>query len=129
MKKINENLFASDRMLVLLHGDGHFGASIIDDLDAVIPMIAWLLWVRARDDTGEVRIVKAPHYQLTSIRVGDAMQLERGNFFRIAGGIICATFSKDLEFDESKEYKVDINKGEIYIYPAFIDAVGFPFSK
>jgi hypothetical protein len=129
MKKINENLLASNRMLVLLHGDKYFGATIIEDLDVVVPMIAWLLWVRARDDTGEVRIVKAPHYQLTSIRVREAMQLERGNFFRIAGRIICATFSKDLEFDAAKEYKVDINKGEIYVYPAFIDAVGFPFSK
>ena len=129
MTKINYNLIASDRILELLNGDKHFGVTIVDDLDAVIPMIAWLLWVRAQDKTGEVRIVKGPHYQLTSIKVGDAMQLQRGGFFRIAGGIIYATFSKDLEFDETKEYKVDTNKGEIYVYPAFIDTVGFPFSK
>jgi hypothetical protein len=129
MTKINDNLIASDRILGLLHGDKHFGVTIIDDLDAVIPMIAWLLWVRAQDEAGQVRIVKGPHYQLTSIKVGDAKQLKRGGFFRIAGGIIYATFSKDLDFDETKQYKVDINRGEIYVYPAFIDTVGFPFSK
>jgi len=129
MTKINENLLASDRILGLVQGDKNFGLNSIDDLNAVVPMIAWLLWVRAQDETGKVRIVKGPHYQLTSIKVGDAMQLKRGAFFRIAGGIVFATFSKDLEFDESKEYAVDTNKGEIYVYPAFIDTVGFPFSK
>ena len=129
MTNINDNLAASDRILGLLHGDKHFGVTTVDDLDAIIPMIAWLLWVRARDETGQVRIVKGPHYQLTSIKVGDAMQLQSGGFFRIAGGVIYATFSKDLGFDETTEYKVDTNKGEIYVYPAFIDTVGFPFSK
>ena len=129
MTKINDNLLASDRMSGLIQSDKHFGVKIIDDMNAVIPMIAWLLWVRAQDETGTVRIVKGPHYQLTSIKVSDAMQLNRGAFFRIAGGIVYATFSKDLDFDETKKYTVDINKGEIYVYPSFIDAVGFPFSE
>jgi len=129
MTKINDNLLVSDRVLELLHGDRHFGVKTIDDMNTIIPMIAWLLWVRAQDETGQVRIVKGPHYQLTSIKVGDAMQLQRGGFFRVSGGIVYATFSKDLEFDEKKEYKVDLNKGEIYVYPAFIDTVGFPLSK
>lgn len=129
MTKINDNLIASDRILGLLRANKFFGVTVIDDMDAVIPMVAWLLWVRAQDETGQVRIVKGPHYQLTTIKVSDAMQLQRGGFFRIDEGIIYATFSKDLDFDEAKEYKIDLNKGEIYVYPAFIDTVGFPFSK
>jgi hypothetical protein len=129
MTKINNNLLATDRILKRLKGDKQFGVETLDDLDAVIPMIAWLLWVRAQDVTGQIQIVKGPHYQLTSITVRDAMQLQRGRFFRIAAGIIYATLSKDLDFDETKEYKVDINDGEIYVYPAFIDTVGFPFPK
>ena len=129
MTEIYNNLVASDRILERFKGDKHFGVENLEDSDAVIPMIAWLLWVRAQDKNGQIKIIKGPHYQCTSVKIGAAMQLQRGRFFRIAGGIIYATFSKDLEFDESKEYKVDINNGEIYVYPAFIDSVGFPFPK
>jgi hypothetical protein len=48
----------------------------------------------------------------------------RSYFFRIANRLICLTFSKDLDFDENEKYKIDCNKGEIYVYPAFIDEVG-----
>lgn len=129
MSKIYNNLLATDRILKRLKGDKHFGLETLDDLDAIIPMIAWLLWVRAQDKNGLIQIVKGPHYQLTSIRAGDGVQLQRGRFFRIVGGIIFATLSKDLEFDETKEYKVDISNGEIYVYPTFIDTVAFPFPK
>jgi hypothetical protein len=30
---------------------------------------------------------------------------------------------------KAKEYTADINNGEIYVYPAFIDGIGFPFPK
>ena len=69
---MNVSAAASDRILGLVQGEKHFGVNRIDDLNAVVPMIAWLLWVRAQDETGKVRIVKGPHYQLTSIKVGDS---------------------------------------------------------
>jgi hypothetical protein len=43
MTKINNNLLATDRILKRLKGDAHFGVANLDDVDAVIPMIAWLL--------------------------------------------------------------------------------------
>ena len=129
MVEIYNNLIATDRILESSERDRNFGVETLNDLDAVIPRIAWMLWVRAQDNTGQIRIIKGPHYEYTSIKIGDAIQIETGRFFWIAGGIICATFSKDLEFDEAKEYKIDINNGEIYVYPAFIDSLGFPFPK
>jgi hypothetical protein len=130
MKEIYSNLLATDRMIKYLEADKNFRVENLDDLDAVIPMIAWLLWVRARDEkTGQIQFIKGPHYQCSSVKVCDAMRVQRGRFFRIAGRIIFATFSKELEFDETKEYKVDLNNGEIYVYPAFIDSLGFPFPK
>jgi hypothetical protein len=129
MTKIYNNLTVTDRMLNKLGRDRYFGVDDLSDLDNIIPMIAWLLWVRAKDNSGEVRIVKGPHYQYTSVKIRDAMTVPRGRFFQIRSGVICATFSKDLEYDEAKEYTVDINNGEIYVYPAFIDSIGFPFPK
>ena len=69
MTKIYNNLLATDRILKRLKGDKHFGLETLDDLDAIILMIAWLLCVRAQDKTGLIQIVKGPHYQLTSIKV------------------------------------------------------------
>jgi hypothetical protein len=129
MTKIDNNLTVTDRMLNKLGSDRYFGVDDLSDLDNIIPMIAWLLWVRAKDNSGEVRIVKGPHYQYTSVKIRDAMTVQRGRFFRIRSGVICATFSKDLEYDEAKEYTADINNGEIYVYPAFIDSIGFPFPE
>ncbi len=129
MTEVYNNLISTDRILKQFRSCKHFGVENLDDSDATVPMIAWMLWVRAQDKTGQVTIIKGPHYQCTSVKIGDALALQRGRFFRIAEGIIYATFSKDLEFDETKEYKVDINNGEIYVYPAFIDSVGFPFPK
>lgn len=127
--EIYNNLIATDRMVKHLEADRHFSVENLDDLDAFIPMIAWWLWIRGRDESGQIRIIKGPHYECNSVKVGDAMQVQRGLFFRIAGRIVFATLSKDLEFNETKEYKVDISNGEIYVYPSFIDSVGFPFPK
>src|SRR5580693_3833875 len=106
MTKICNNLTVTDRMLNKLTKDKYFCVDNLSDLDNIIPMIAWLLWVRAKDNTGEVRIVKGPHYQYTSVKIRGAMTVERGHFFQIRSRLICATFSKDLEYDQAKEYTV-----------------------
>jgi len=129
MTEIYDNLLATERMLRRLEADKFFVVENLADSEAVIPMIAWLLWVRARDKTGQIQIVKGPHYEYNSVKISEAMQAPRGSFFRIAERIVFATFSKDLEFDKTNKYKVDINNGELYVYPAFIDSLGFPFLK
>jgi hypothetical protein len=129
MTQIFSNLAMTGRMLSKLESDKNFGVDNIANIEPTIPMISWMLWGRAKDSSGEVRIVQGPRYEYTSIKIRDALQVQRARFFQIPGGIICATFSKDLEYDEAKKYKADINKGEIYVYPAFIDSMGFPFPK
>jgi hypothetical protein len=130
MTKIYGNLLATDRMLKRLEADKFFSVKDLDDSEAVIPMITWLLWVRARGTTtGQIQIVKGPHYDYNSVKISDAIQIESGRFFLIAERIVFATFSKDLEFDEANKYTIDFNNGEIYVYPAFIDSLGFPFPK
>src|SRR5271156_4949877 len=108
MTEICNNLLATDRMLKRLEADKHFGVENLDDSEAVIPMIAWVLWVRARDKTGQIQIVKGPHYEYNSVKISDAIQAQRGRFFRVAGRIVFATFSKDLEFEDTGEFKIDI---------------------
>lgn len=129
MTKIYSNLLATDRMLKRLEADKFFAVANLDDPEAIIPMVAWLLWIRAQDKTGQIQIVKGPHYEYNSVKISDAIQTPKGRFFRVADRIVFATFSKDLEFDEANKYKIDINNGEIYVYPAFIDSLGFPFPK
>ena len=119
-------------MLTRLEADKFFAVKDLEDSEATIPIITWLLWIRARGKTGQIQIVKGPHYDYNSVKISDAIQIQSGRFFRIAKRLVFATFSKDLEFDETdetKEYKVDINSTEIYVYPAFIDDLGFPFPK
>ena len=129
MTKIYSNLLATDRMLKRLEADKFFAVKDLEDSEAIIPMITWLLWIRARGKTGQIQIVKGPNYEYNSVKISDAIQIQSGRFFRIAKRLVFATFSKDLEFDETEEYKVDINSTEIYVYPAFIDDLGFPFPK
>ena len=125
MTEIYSNLLPTEKMLKCLEADKHFVVETLDDLDAVIPIFRWWLLARDRDKTGQVQIIKGPYYQCGWIKLGDAMELPKGHFFRVAGRIIHITFSKDLEFDETKEYKIDTNNGEVYVYPAVIDSVHF----
>jgi hypothetical protein len=86
MTKIYNNLTITDRTLNKLGSDRYFGVDNLSDLDDIIPMIVWLLWVRAKDNSGEVRIVKGPHYQYTSVKIRDAMTVQRGGFSRFDPG-------------------------------------------
>jgi hypothetical protein len=122
--EIHDNLTPTQRMLERLEADPYFHVDNLNDLDALIPIIAWCLWVRAPDKFGKMEIIKGPHYQKSCVKIRDAIGSPSSFFFRIAGRIICATFSKDLNFNTSSEFKIDCNKGEIYVYPAFLDDVG-----
>ena len=124
MSDIHENMVPTERMLRQLEADPNFNIENTDDPNAVIPIFAWRLWVRAPNQSGKMEIVKGPHYNKSFIKIGDATKWPRAYLFRISKRLICATFSRDLDFDETQKYKLDCNKGEIYAYPAFIDDVG-----
>ena len=124
MNDIYDNMLVTDRMLNLLEADPNFRIDTVDDQDAIIPIVAWRLWVRAPNDSGRMEIVKGPHYQKSFVKVEDAIKWPRSYIFRIAGRLVSITFSKDLDFNEAQKYKMDCNKGEIYVYPTFIDDVG-----
>jgi hypothetical protein len=121
---IYENMLVTDRMLNQLEADPNFRIETLEDADTVIPIVAWRLWVRAPNDSGRMEIIKGPHYQKSFVRISDALKWPRSYIFRIANRLVCITFSKDLDFDKKQKYKMDSNKGEIYVYPAFIDDVG-----
>jgi hypothetical protein len=121
---IYDNMLVTERMLNQLEADPNFRVETLDNHDAVIPIIAWRLWVRAPNESGKMEIAKGPHYDKSFITIADATKRPRGYIFRIAARLICVTFSKDLDFDANNKYKIDTNKGEIYVYPAFIDDVG-----
>ena len=122
--KIYDNLVPTERMMKLLEADPYFRIENLDDLDAQITIIAWCLWLRAPNKVGEMEIVKGPHYQKSAVKIRDALKWPRSQIFQVAQRLICVTFSKDWQFDESSTYKVDCNKGEIYVYPALLDDVG-----
>ncbi len=124
MTDIYDNMLVTDRMLNQLEADPNFRIETLEDSDAVIPIVAWRLWVRAPNDSGQLEIVKGPHYQKSFVRIGDAIKWPTSYIFRIANRLVCITFSKDLDFNENQKYKMDCNKGEIFVYPAFIDDVG-----
>ncbi len=124
MTDIYDNMLVTDRMLNQLEADPNFRIETLEDSDAVIPIVAWRLWVRAPNNSGQLEIVKGPHYQKSFVRIGDAIKWPTSYFFRIANRLVCITFSKDLDFNENQKYKMDCNKGEIFVYPAFIDDVG-----
>jgi hypothetical protein len=121
---IYDNMLVTERMLNQLQADPNFRVETLDDQDATIPIVAWRLWVRAPNQSGKIEIVKGPHYDKSFVSIADAIKRPRGYIFRIGTRLICVTFSKDLDFDANKRYKMDTNKGEIYVYPAFIDDVG-----
>jgi hypothetical protein len=122
--EIYDNLIPTKRMLERLEADPYFQVENLNNPDAVIPIIFWCLWVRAPSENGKMEIIKGPHYQKSSLKIKDAIDSSGSYFFRIAGRVICATFSKDLDFNAKSQYKIDCNKGEIYVYPAFLDDVG-----
>jgi hypothetical protein len=124
MTDIYDNMLVTARMLTQLEADPNFRVESIDNPSALIPIISWRLWVRAPNESGKMEIVKGPHYDKSFATITDAIKRPRGYIFRIAKRLVCVTFPKDLDFDEHKKYKMDINKGEIYVYPAFIDDVG-----
>ena len=124
MTDIYENMLVTDRMLNQLEADPNFRIETLEDADTVIPIVAWRLWVRAPNDFRRMEIIKGPHYQKSFVRISDALKWPRSYIFRIANRLVCITFSKDLDFDKKQKYKMDSNKGEIYVYPAFIDDVG-----
>jgi hypothetical protein len=121
---IYDNMLVTERMLNQLEADPNFRVETLDNQDAVIPIVAWRLWVRAPSESGKMEIVKGPHYDKSFVTISDALKRPRGYIFRIATRLVCVTFSKDLDFDTFSKYKMDTNKGELYVYPAFIDDVG-----
>jgi hypothetical protein len=125
---IYDNMLVTGRMLNQLEADPNFRVETLGNQEAVIPIVAWRLWVRAPNELGNMEIVKGPHYDKSFITIADAIRRPRGYLFRIATRLICVTFSKDLDFDANMRYKMDTNRGEIYVYPAFIDDVG-PFGQ
>jgi len=123
MSDIYDNMIVTERMLNQLEADPNFRVETLYDPDAVIPIVSWRLWVRAPDRSGKMEIVKGPHYDKSFVTIADAVKRPRGYIFRIAKRLVCVTFSKDLDFDENNKYKMDTNKGEIYVYPAFVDDI------
>jgi hypothetical protein len=123
MSDIYGNMIVTERMLNQLEADPNFRVETLDDPDAVIPIVSWRLWVRAPDRSGKMEIVKGPHYYKSFVTIADAVKRPRGYIFRIAKRLVCVTFSKDLDFDENNKYKMDTNKGEIHVYPAFVDDI------
>lgn len=124
MANIYDNMLVTDRMLDQLEADSNFRIETMEDPNSVIPIVAWRLWVRAPNDSGQMEIVKGPHYQKSFVQIKDAIKWPKSYIFRIASRLVCITFSKDLDFNKTDKYKMDCNKGEIYVYPAFIDDVG-----
>jgi hypothetical protein len=84
------------------------------------------LLTRARGKSGDIEIIKGPHYQQSFARIREVESWPTAYLFRIAGRIVCVTLSKDLEFDQSKLYEIDENKGEFFVYPKIIDEVDIP---
>lgn len=126
MTEIHDNLAPTKRMLERLEADPYFHIENLNDLDALIPAIFWVLRVLAPNETGEMEIIKGPHYLKSALKIGNAIDSSGSRFFRIAWRVICARLSEDLRFDAKSEYKIDCNKGEIYIYPASLDDIGPP---
>ena len=98
MSDIYDNMLVTERMLNQLEADPNFRVETLGNQDAVIPIVAWRLWVRAPNELGKMEIVKGPHYDKSFITIGDAIKRPRGYVFRIATRLICVTFSKDLDF-------------------------------
>jgi len=126
MLDIHDNLIATPRILSVLERDGHFHIENPDDLDAEIPYFAWALLARARGKTGEIEIIKGPHYQHSFVRIRDIQDKPRAYLFRIAGRLICVTFSKDWTFSPDTQFVLDESKGNFYVCPKFIDDVEMP---
>jgi hypothetical protein len=76
---IYENMFVTDRMLDLLEADPNFRINTLQDPSAEIPMIAWRLWVRAPNNSGQLEIVKGPHYQRSFVRIDEAAKWPSGS--------------------------------------------------
>jgi hypothetical protein len=121
---IYDNILVTARMLRHLEADPNFRIDSLEDQDAVIPIVAWRLWVRVPNNSGQMEIVRGPHYEKSFVRISDAVKWPGSYILRIANRLVCMTFSKDLDFTQNLKYKMDCNKGEIYVYPAFIDDVG-----
>jgi len=124
MTETYSNVVASERMLTRLKLDPNFRVEELSDSSAVIPIVAWRLWVRATGKTGQMEIIKGPHYQYNDVSIADAVKSSRSRFFRIESHLVCIVFSKDIDFDPTQRYKIDLNYGEIFVCPAFIDEVG-----
>jgi hypothetical protein len=124
LTEIHDNLIATSRMRERLEADPYFQVENLNDLDARIPIILWVLCVRATDGSGKMQIIKGPHYLKTALKIRDAIDSDGARFFRIARRIICARFSEDLEFDAKSEYRMDCNKAEISVYPVLLDVGG-----
>jgi hypothetical protein len=127
LTEIHDNLIATSRMLERLEADPYFQVENLNDLDARIPIILWVLCVRATDGSGKMQIIKGAHYLKTALKIRDAIDSDGARLFRIAGRIICARFSEDLGFDAKSEYRMDCNKAEISVYPVLLDG-GAPWS-
>jgi hypothetical protein len=55
---INDNMLVTERMLNQLEADQNFRVETLGNQDAVIPIVAWRLWVRAPNELGKMEIVK-----------------------------------------------------------------------
>ena len=118
MPDIYENMLVTDRMLKLLEADPNFQIETLEDADAVIPIVAWRLWVRASNNSGQLEIVKGPHYQKSFVRISDVVKWPRSYIFRIANRLVCMTFSKDLDFDEFRNTRsTAIRENYTFILP------------
>ena len=104
MTKIYSNLLATDRMLKRLEADKFFAVANLDDPEAIIrDGQLGVLWIRAQDKTGQIQIVKGPHYEYNSVKISDAIQTPKGRFFRDQPTKSFSQRSrKDFESDERK---------------------------
>jgi hypothetical protein len=124
--KIYDNLAATPRMLKHLESNEHFRIENLDDLNAQIPLFVWCLLARARAKSGEIEIIKGPHYELSTIKIRDTENLSSTYLFRVSGRLICLTISKDLDFDPDNSYELDLSRAEFFVYPTIIDLVDMP---
>jgi hypothetical protein len=81
--EIRENLTPTKRMLERLEADPYFQVENLNNPDALVPVIFWVLCVRAPNEAGKMELIKGPHYQKSALKIRDAIDSDGARFFRI----------------------------------------------
>ena len=119
---IHENVLLTGRARAKLSQDRFFCHVGKYTRETWIPILRWVFFDRKPNAENKFETTRGPHFVQGLVQVGNFGITPTGKLFRVDGGLIYMTISRDIRFSARSEYVLDFHQ-EYYFYWAEVETL------